>query len=178
LGGDISFSRFTLTGFGTLFGFALKSLTAKGRVEGTRFDVQFGNVGPVTVGRFYFSQLYLNYTPDEALPFNEGGSFGFGFRLASFRTTARPTADPTNPFHWAFKGSEIAASSIGTVTLTGLSTDNFGEAFGIKEQSRGSIVKVLAADGDFPPNLLRVALTPDSTAPYDPIAGDFFFINV
>ena len=40
------------------------------------------------------------------------------------------------------------------------------------------MVKVLAADGGFPPNMLRVALTPDSTEPYDPIAGDFFFINV
>jgi len=178
--GDIAFSTFTLTGNdGTAGAFGLKSLTAKGRVDGTLIDVQSGNVGAVTVGRFYFSQLHVNYTPDATLAFNEGGTFGQGtFRLASFKTTAVPTPDPTNFYQWAFRGSEIAAEVIGTVTLTGLSTDNFGGGFGIKEQNPGSVVRVLAADAGFPPNQLNVALTPDDTAPYDPIGGDFFLINV
>jgi len=180
IAGDVVFSNFSLSGNdGTLGAFGIKSLTAKGRVDTTRFDVRAGNVGPVSVGRFHFSQLYLNYTPDVVLPIDQGGTFGPGsFRLASFKTTAVPTADPTNPFHWAFKGSEIAAQTIGTVTLSGLSTDNGGTGFGVKQANAGSVVKVLAADAGFPPNQLSVALTPDSTAPYDPIGGDFFFIDV
>jgi hypothetical protein len=123
--------------------------------------------------------LYLNYTPDVVLPFDQGGTFGPGtFRLTSFKTTALPTPDPTNLFHWAFRSSEIAAQTIGTITLSGLSTDNAATGFGIKQANGGSVVKVLAADAGFPADKLKVALTPDSTNPYDPIGGDFFFIDV
>jgi hypothetical protein len=174
--GNISFSTFTLTGNdGTTGAFGLKSLTAKGRVESSLIDVERGNVGAVTVGRFYRSQLHVNYTPDAVLPFDQGGTFGQGnFSLLSFKTTAVPTADPTNPFHWAFLGSEIAAQSIGTVTLSGLNTDNQGVAFGIKEERPGAVVKVLKADAGFPANLLNVALQPSTS----PIGGDFFFLDV
>jgi len=174
--GNINFSTFTLTGNdGTAGAFGLKSLTAKGRVESSLIDVERGNVGAVTVGRFYRSQLHVNYTPDAVLPFDQGGTFGQGnFSLLSFKTTAVPTADPTNPFHWAFLGSEIAAQSIGTVTLSGLNTDNQGVAFGIKEERPGAVVKVLKADAGFPANLLNVALQPSTS----PIGGDFFFLDV
>ena len=63
-------------------------------------------------------------------------------------------------------------------TLSGLSTDNSGTGFGIKQATSGSVVKVMAADSGFPADKLKVALTPDSTIPYDPIGGDFFFIDV
>jgi len=178
IAGDIANSTFTLTGNdGTLGAFGIKSLTAKGRVDASRFDVERGNVGPVVVGRFYNSQLYLNYTPDAVLPFNQGGTFGNpGFKLTSFKTTAVPTPDPSNPFQWAFRGSEIAADTIGTVTLSGLSTDNFGQAFGIKVRKPGAIVKVMACDDLAVP--LNTNLTADNSAPYTPISGDFYFIDV
>jgi len=87
-----------------------------------------------------------------------------------------PTPDPSNPFQWAFRGSEIAADTIGTVTLSGLSTDNFGQAFGIKVRKPGAIVKVLACDDLAVP--LNTNLTADNSAPYTPISGDFYFIDV
>src|SRR5262249_36606590 len=129
------------------------------------------------VGRFYNSQLYLNYTPDAVLPFNQGGTFGNpGFKLTSFKTTAVPTPDPSNPFQWAFRGSEIAADTIGTVTLSGLSTNNLGQAFGIKVRKPGAIVKVLACDDPaVPVNRTRAA---KHRPPIPPISKDFYFIDV
>jgi filamentous hemagglutinin len=176
LSGDISHSTFTLTGNnGT--GSALTNLTAKGNVMNCRFDVQDGNVGAVTVGRFHHSQLYLNYTPGADFTL---GSFGAKkHTLTSFKTTALPTIDPNLPLQWAFKDSEIAADTIGTVTLSGLKTNNGGTPFGIKFQTAVTSVIVMKADVTNAPNLpLGVALTPDKTPPYTALAGDFFFIKV
>lgn len=176
LSGDILSSNFTLTGNnGT--GSALTTMTAKGNVKNSRFDIQDGNVGAVTVGRFYSSQLYLNYTPGADFTV---GSFGTKkHTLTSFKTTAVPTIDPNHPLQWAFKDSEIAASSIGAVTLSGLKTDNGGNGFGIKTQGGATTVIVLKADVTNDPDLkLGVALTPDKNPPYTALAGDFFFVNV
>jgi hypothetical protein len=116
----------------------------------------------------------VNYVPPPSGDFT-AGSFGPGnFKLASFRTTAVPTIDPNHPLHWAFKNSEIAAESITTVTLSGLETDNGNAALGIKVQSAGAQVKVLAADPDFPANKLNTLLSPSPT----PIADDFYFMRV
>jgi hypothetical protein len=177
LSGDVRFSTFTLTSnTGPAAGsFGIKSLTAKGTVDSSLFDVKGGNVGTFTVGRFHNSQLYLNYTPhDFSETFDAGGTFGAqGFKLGTFKTTAIPLGDPDHPLNWAFKNSEIAADKFGTITLSGLQTDNGGTPFGIKVRSVPGVVKVLAADAAVPPTL-----TPDATEPFDPIAGDFFFIDV
>jgi hypothetical protein len=179
LSGDIQSSTITLTGNdGTAGHYGIKSLTAKGTVNFSLFDVKAGNVGPVTVGRFLNSQLYLNYTPHDpgTEAFNTGGTFGAGtFKLSAFKTTAVPLNDSTNPLNWAFANSEVAADTIGTVTLSGLQTDNSGTAFGIKIRTAGAAVKVQAADDPGVP--LNVNLTPDSQAPFTAIAGDFFFID-
>jgi hypothetical protein len=181
ISGDIRFSTFTLTGNdGTLARNGLKSLTAKGTVQSSTFDVEGGNVATFTVGRFLNSWLHLNYNPHDpnTEEFNTGGSFGTqGFRLGAFKTTAVPLGDPGHPLNWAFANSEIAADSIGTVLLSSLKTDNSGTAFGIKARTAPGSVKVTQADD--PGVQLNVNLTPDATDPFDtPIAGDFYFIDV
>jgi hypothetical protein len=145
----------------------------------SRFDVQAGNVGAVTVGRFHDSQLYLNYTPAASGDFTLG-SFGTkGFKLASFKTTAIPTTDPTHALNWAYVNSEVVANAIGTAKLSGLRTANGGQGFGIKSQQAGTIVLVAKADVTNDPDLpFNTALTADNTAPYTALVGDFFFMNV
>jgi hypothetical protein len=141
-------------------------------VNASIFHVRAGNVPVFTVGRFHHSGLYLNYTPHDPFTttFDLGGAFGpTAFRLGSFKTTAVPTADPDSPQRWAFLNSEIAAGTIGTVTLSGLKTDNGGVAFGIKVQSPGAVVKVTRSD-NLPPNSVLAASD-------FPIEGDFFFID-
>lgn len=180
LSGDIDHATFTLTGDdGTAAKFGLKSLTAKGNVLKSQFNVLAGNVGAVTVGRFHNSQFYLNYTPAASGDFTLG-SFGTkGFKLTSFKTTAIPTVDPTHPLNWAFENSEVVANAIGTVTLSVLRTANGGQGFGIKTQQAGTIVLVAKADVTIDPDLpFNTALTADKTAPYTPLAGDFLFMNV
>ncbi|MBO0697545.1 MAG: hypothetical protein J2P46_04060 [Zavarzinella sp.] len=176
LSGDIQASTITVTGNdGTAAHNGIKSLTAKGTVNFSLFDVKGGNVGTFTVGRFLNSQLYLNYTPHDPATqaFNTGGTFGAqGFKLGTFKTTATPLGVPGNPVNWAFANSEVAADTVGTVTLSGLQTDNAGTAFGIKIRTPGAAVKVLAADDPAVP--LNVKLTPGAT----PIAGDFYFLDV
>lgn len=174
LGGFIRNSTFILTGNdGTAAKYGLKSLTAAGTVSNSKFDVKGGNVGPVRVGRFHSSRLYLNYTP--AVAFNTGGAFGApGFRLTSFVTTAIPTPNPNHPLQWAFQDSEVAADSIGTVTLSGLNSANGGTAFGVKVQKGGTVLVVKAADPAFPANRLNTALNPSAT----PYGADFYFLRV
>jgi hypothetical protein len=177
IGGRIANSVFTLTGNdGTTALNGIKSLTAAGTVINSTFNVKAGNVGPVKVGRFINNRLYLNYTPPTStgVGFNTGGAFGStGFKLTSFTTTAIPTPDPTNPFNWAYKGSEIAADTIGTVTLSGLSTANSGVAFGIKEHHPGALVVVKAADSGFPVGSIGKPLQPSATG-----MGDFYFVRM
>jgi hypothetical protein len=157
LSGDVRFSTFTLTSnTGPAAGsYGIKNLTAKGTVDSSLFD--------------------LNYTPhDFSETFDTGGTFGAqGFKLGTFKTTAVPLGDPDHPLNWAFKNSEIAADKVGTITLSGLKTDNGGTPFGIKARFSPGVVKVLAADAAVP-----LTLTPDNTTPYSPIAGDFFFIDI
>ncbi|HKB04575.1 MAG TPA: hypothetical protein VKD90_20295 [Gemmataceae bacterium] len=174
LSGDVTDSTFTLTGNdGTLAANGLKSLTVTGNVFFSRFDVRAGNAGPVAVGRFHNSQLWVGYTPAPSGTFTAGSFVPGAFRLASFKTTAIPTTLP-HPLQWAFQGSEVAADRIGTVTLSGLQSNNGTTPFGIKVGSAGAIVKVVKADPTFPAALLNVALS----ASLNPIAGDFYFLNV
>lgn len=180
LSGNILQSTFTLTGDdGTAAKLGLKSLTAKGNVIDSRFDVRAGNVGAVTVGRFHDSQLYLNYTPATSGDFTLGAFGTANFKLTSFKTTAIATTGSTHSLNWAFKGSEIVADSIGTITLSGLQTANPGAGFGIKVQKAGTTVLVMKADVTNDPDLpLGVNLTSDKIGPFTPLAGDFFYIQV
>jgi hypothetical protein len=169
LAGDITASTFTLTGSNPAAAgaFGLKSLTADGVVMDSAFNVLGGNAGPVAVGRFFGSHLYVGYTPGPT--FDSGGTFDpAGFRLAGFRTTGRTLGNPGNALNWAFAGSEVAAASIGPVTLSGLRTANPGNPFGIKFQSAGGPVRALSADVALPP-----VLAPGPAA----VAGDFFLID-
>jgi hypothetical protein len=183
ISGNISNSTFTLTGNdGTLLENAMKLFVAKGNVRDSRFDIQGGNVPAFTVGRFLNSKLYLNYTPDDSGDFTLGNFAAFGnggYRLGSFKTTAVPTIDPNHPLHWAFQGSEVVANAIGTVTLSGLQTDNGGTGFGIKVRSVGTIIKVLKADETNDPDMpLNMAFNPDRIPPLEALVGDFFYLDV
>ena len=171
LSGSITNSTITLTGNdGTTGKFAIKSLLAKGRVEFSTIDAEEGNVGTVVVGRFINSNLYVDYSPLGA--FDSGGAFdsAANFKIASFRTTALPMGNPSNPFNWAFADSQIAADTIGTVRLSGLNTG--GTAFGIKFRTSATSVQAKTAGPATVP--LNVNLTPGSS----PIAGGFFFLDV
>jgi hypothetical protein len=170
--GSVDTSTFTLTGDdGSRQKYGLKSVTAKGSVEDTLFNVKAGNVDSVTVGRFIDSELLLNYTP--ASPFNTTGTFDSAnvFKLNKFTTTATTIGDVNNPNNWAFAGSLIAADTVGTVKLSGVNTNNLGDAFGIKFRSAATSVKVTSADATIPFN---TNLTASATA----LANDFFLLDV
>jgi len=172
LPGNIGFSTFHLTGNdGTAAKYGLSTVKAAGTAESTTFDVQAGNVGTVTVGRFWRSNLYLNYSPGAA--FDTGGTFDSAahFKLGKFTTTAGVIGQPTNLLNWAFTDSQIAADTIGTVRLSGLKTTG-GTAFGIK--FRTASVSVRTAATDDPVIATNVNLTPA----LGPLAGNFFFLDV
>lgn len=178
LSGSVGSATFTLTGDdGTAGKYGLKALSAQGNVTDSRFDIETGNVGAVAVGRFHRSQLWLGYTPAASGDFLAGVVPPGGGRLTSFKTTATPLA-VDHPLRWAFRDSQIVAGAIGTVTLSGLQTANGRTAFGIKVRTPGAVVKVLNAD--VPATVLprNTALAPDNTAPYTPLAGDFYFLDV
>lgn len=173
ISGDINNSTIRLTGNdGSTKHYGLKTLTAKGNVLGTMLDVEDGNVGTVTVGRFLNSQLYLDYTPPATFDTPSGFDSTAVFTLGKFTTTATTINDLGNPLNWAFAGSEIAADTIGTVKLSGLNTDNFGVAFGIKFHTAGGSVQVKTAGPGTVP--LNTNLTPGGA----PLAGDFFYLDV
>lgn len=171
LAGDIFLSTFRMTGNdGSARAYGLKAVSAKGSVRGTAFDVQEGNVGSVTVGRFIDSNLYVDYDP--AAPFDLAGGFNTAtaFRVEKFATTAKTIGDPANPINWAFAGSRIAADTIGKVTLTGARTAS-GGPIGIKFRSAGGSVLVKSADtAAINP---RAPLQASATA----IANQFFYLD-
>jgi len=172
ISGDVSNSVVRLTGNdGTLGQFGLKTLTAKGLVSNSSILVEEGNVGTVTVGRFFNSQLYVDYTPGGT--FNLGGTFdsATAFKLTKFTTTATTIGDPNNELNWAFEGSQVVADTIVSVRLSGLRTDNFGGAFGFKFRTAGGSVQTKTTDASVP---LNINLTPGTSA----VAGDFFFLDV
>ena len=171
-------ASFHLTGnnLGAPAGFGVKTVSVKGTVFNSVFDVQEGNVQAVTVGRFIDSKLHLNY--DDGSPFNTGGAFqAHRFKLSAFTTTAATLSVPDGPLKYAFAGSQIAAQDLGTIRLSGLDTDNSGTKFGIKfdadaafPKSKGS-VQVKSTNGALPPNK---DLTPNAAA----LEGDFFYFGV
>lgn len=170
---NLTNTTITLTGNdGTGKQMALKALTVAGTVDSSTFDIEEGNVGAFTVGRFTNSVLWLDYSPDG--PFSTNGTFdsGTAFKLASFTTTAKTLGDPTNENNWAFNNSEIVADTIGKVTLSGLKTDYNGLTGGIKFRTTIGNVRVATADSGLIP--LNTNLTPAVAA----LAGDFFLLNV
>ncbi len=175
---DVRNAAFHLTGnnLGTPAGFGVKTVSVKGTVFNSVFDVQEGNVQAVTVGRFIDSKLLLNY--DNLAVFESGTGFQSvtRFKLSAFTTTAATLAVPDSPLKYAFAGSQIAAQDLGTVRLSGLDTANGGAKFGIKfddagdPRSKGS-VQLKSTNGALP---LNKDLTPNAAA----LEGDFFYFGV
>jgi hypothetical protein len=173
ISGSIYSSAFTLTGDdGTSRHYGLRTVRATGTVLSSDFSVKAGNVDRVTVGRFLYSNLYLNYTPGGA--FNMTGSFNSTtqHKLNRFSTTATTIGDPNNSSNFAFADSEIVADTIGTVRLSGVQTKNFGTAFGIKFRTSATSVQVKSADSVAIP--FNTNLTPSGTA----LANEFFYLDV
>jgi hypothetical protein len=172
LSGDILQSTFRLTGSdGTPKAYGLKTLSAKGTVQATTFNVQQGSVGTVTVGRFIDSNLYVAYDPTATFDAAGGFNSATAFRVERFSTTATTIGDPTNPVNWAFAGSQIAVDTLGTVKLSGLKTANAGGPIGIKFQTAGGAVQVKSADNAaISP---KGNLSPSATA----LANDFFYVD-
>lgn len=71
-----------------------------------------------------------------------------GSRFLLRRLAAEDPADPkyAPADRQAFQDSEVAADTIGTVTLSVLDTGNAGTAFGIKEHTAGAVVVAKAAE--------------------------------
>ena len=171
---NIGNSLFVLDGSNN--GVGLKTLSARGTVRFSQFDVQAGNVSAVTVGRFIDSQLFLRYTP--GFDFTTG-AFAGEATLGKFTTTARVIGDVTNPLNWAFAGSQVAAPTLGSVRLSGLKTVNGADPFGFKFSTAGGSVQTTASDGPVAQIPLKTNLTPDTTGPLPPsaLAGDFFYFD-
>lgn len=173
LAGDVSNLTLNVLGNdGTPKALGLGSMTVKGNVSASTLNVLAGNVGTVAVGRFLFSNLYVDFTP--GIDFSTDGGFNSAnhWKLGSFTTTAKTISDPTNPNNLSFAGSQIAVDTIGTVRLSGLKTDNAGTVFGIRFRTTAASVQVKSADNGFIP--LNVNLTPSNTA----LANDFFFLHL
>ena len=65
------------------------------------------------------------------------------------------------------------------MTISGLQTDNGGIGFGVKVRTAGTIFKVIKADVTNDPDMpLNTNLTPDRVAPFEPLAGDFMYLDV
>ena len=162
-----------------------KTLTAKGNVQFSQFDVKAGNVGSVKVGRFINSNLFLNYTPAGAfnLASPAGGAFDSAtvYKLGSFTTTAKTIGDPANFFNTSFSNSQIVADTIGKVRLAGVNTDNGGTAFGLKVRTNDPKMDVRIMGDSSGPGAGTIAkntkLVP-SVAPGTPIADDLYFVDV
>ena len=186
IAGNISFTTINLTGDdGTAAKNGLKTLTAKGNVQFSQFDVKAGNVGSVKVGRFINSNLFLNYTLAGAfnLASPAGGAFDSAtvYKLGSFTTTAKTIGDPANFFNTSFSNSQIVADTIGKVRLAGVNTDNGGTAFGLKVRTNDPKMDVRIMGDSSGPGAGTIAkntkLVP-SVAPGTPIADDLYFVDV
>jgi len=174
LAGYVSNSRFTVNGnSGPATGsFGIRTVLVKGTVYGSTFNVKDGNVGTFTVGRFVFSNLYLDYFAGPT--FDVGGGFETptAFKLGKFATTAITAGNRDLDLNWAFVGSQIAADTIGTVRLSGVDTDNTGVAFGIKFRTAAASVQAKTAGPSVLPLNTNLQATPLS------LAGDFFLLDV
>jgi len=172
-GGEVEFFNLRLTGNNGASGggFGLKKVTVNGNVRYSTFDVENGNVGPFKVGRFYSSDLFVNYT--QLGNFNTGGAFDDAneWKLTSFTTTATTLNDSANLSNYAFTNSHIAAPKIGTVKLSGLNAV-LGMPFGIKFKTPPVSAIVLSASDPAVP--LNTKLTAGSSA----IAGSFYLLDI
>src|SRR4029453_10171218 len=73
LAGDVRATTVHLTGNDRTPGrYGLKTLTVRGTVVDSTFDIDRGNVASVTVGRFLNSNLFLNYTLAADVPLGAG----------------------------------------------------------------------------------------------------------
>ena len=110
----------------------------------------------------------MGYTPDTA--FDTTGTFNGVFKLNKFATTATTIGDPANYYNWAFKDSEIAADTIGTVKLSGVQTENGSQTFGIKYKTSATSIKVASADDN--------SIVGTVAASGSPIKNEFFVLDV
>jgi hypothetical protein len=116
----------TLSGAGVLLGkYALNIVNITGAVNGRTFSVG-GNVNSFSVGAFLSSSLFVGYTATNSSDPFAGGLFTPGAKLNTFKVTGvKGSLDP------AFGNSLVAATTMGTVTLKSVATDNADRKFGL-----------------------------------------------
>lgn len=172
--GDVIGSTFTLTGnSGANAGsFGLKSAKITGNVVGSLFDVEEGNVGKFSVGRFRNSHLLLDYSPDA--DFATTGTFDSNavFTLGSFNTTAATLNSPGNANDYGFANGTIVADTIQKVRLSGVRTSNNTVSFGIKARNSVGSIQVKSSDDS------NLPVNQDLGDSVNPIAVDFWIRKI
>ena len=172
--GVMAESELVLTGAAAKGQLGLGQAKIVGAVVESAFHVLNGNVGSFIAGRFGASQLHVGYNggPDLALP----GTFTGNFKINVFRTTSKP-ANPPAP-HLATDGffaSQVVASRVGTVRLSGVTLDNGGAKFGFRvDDVAGNVGSFRIATTPFNP---LTNYLPSSTGAVTPAVaqGDFAF---
>ncbi|MDB5293110.1 MAG: hypothetical protein JWL69_4351 [Phycisphaerales bacterium] len=137
----------------------LGALTVGGTVSNSQI-LSAGNVGKVSAGAFLASNLFVGVSNTQTTLPAASTDFTSDNSILSF--TIKGT---TSPF--SFGGSDIAAASIGKVSIARANPDNAGTQFGFAAKSLGSFsnrgklnwnkkqsVSLLAADGDLVVRLL------------------------
>jgi fibronectin-binding autotransporter adhesin len=118
-----------ITTEGNVVGIGLGTVTVKGLVSNSDFNVAGGNVTAVTVGGMYGSHLLVGFHPpavNNILGVPTGVTWdspptGVTFKLGSFKTTG--LFDPTDVTDSAnFRDSFIIAQQLGVITITGMDT--------------------------------------------------------
>jgi subtilisin family serine protease len=134
-------------------GTVLGALTVGGTVSGSQI-LSAGNVGKVSAGTFIASNLFAGVSSAQtALP-AVGTDFVSDDSIVSF--TVKGTTSPVS-----FGGSNVAAASIGKVSIARANPDNGGTAYGFAAKSLGAFsnrgklnwtnkkpASLLVADGD------------------------------
>ncbi len=112
---------------------ALSKLTASGAISNANITVAGGSVGSVIASQMINSSLFVGYTPTDPSNPLIGGVFAGENHIREVTISGKANG---------FVNSDIAAASVGAVTLSSVVTDNGGLSFGITAGSRLSGVTV------------------------------------
>lgn len=151
---NIHGSLFTIAGTGTPTNVALTTLTATGTVDDSTFNIAGGNVTSFTVGQFIGSDLMVGFHMPKAvdiLTATTAANWIGDFRISTFKTT-QPFSTTNVTATAAFVDSNVVASHLGTITITGvnpLANELFPVAYGVAFRDAatgGSAGTVVVAD--------------------------------
>ena len=112
---------------------ALAKLTVSGAISNASIDIANGSIGSVSAFQMINSSVFVGYTPDVLTNALLSGSFleGVHLRTLSIRSPAN-----------GFVNSDVAATTIGNVTLSSVVPANGGLTFGIAASDHITSVNV------------------------------------